>query len=204
MTAAAAIGGTGSTSPHAHHASVSVSVSVSASAPHQAVVAAHLPSTSAAHEAATTTLHRLEHVVTHDPRAAQVLAVAADLHQQLTAMIATATNNPARLHVVRQLLTLEQRVLETSKVPGTQLALAASQEIARLLELAPATMHATHSLSTHASPSSTAAARPTSTARASTVEPHRQPTAAKSATTSHAPTSTPPNKLFGGGVFGKH
>lgn len=157
---------------------------------------------------ATTTLHRLEHVVAQHPQAAQVLAVADDLHSQLTAMIANATDDPARLHIVRHLLMLEQHVLESVKAPGTQVALAASRAIARLLDLVPV-----------ARPSAT----PTPTATVPATAPKQTPAMAPTATTdprnstSHAsaPSSdasaasngqhmTTKHSLFGQGLFYRH
>jgi hypothetical protein len=202
MTAAAAIGGSGPSTSHNHHHAIAAVGS------HRATVAAKLPTIvtpAADHESATTTLHRLEHVVTHNPRASQVLAVAADLHQQLTAMIATSTDDPARLHVVRQLLTLEQHVLESSKVPGTQLALAASREIARLLDHGRTADTDTRSPSTQATPSDVVSPRPTdATSHVTTSTRHAQPTAPTHATAGHTPTAVPSDTLFGKGLFGRH
>lgn len=149
---------------------------------------------------ATTTLQQLEHVVKHHPRAAQVLAVADALHQQLTQMI--ATNNAAQLHVVQQLLTLEQRVLERSKVPGTQLALAASREIADLLKDQPSHPHAKHAFSDHKAPTSapTTHAKPTAAPTPSHTQQVPQSHQSTS-TTQKSPSPTPSDGLFGRGVF---
>jgi hypothetical protein len=205
MSAAAAIGAsTSSSTPTSPHQTVIAEI-------HRPVVAAHLPGPTSerppsdsarAHTSATTTLHRLEHVVNHDPRASQVLAVANDLHNQLTAMIATSTLDPGNLHVVRQLLTLEQHVLESSKVPGTQLALAASRAIARLLDLTPSPTPTT--AAARATPHATASPRPTTSPSptASSIR-RRQPTTSPHATAGHAPNATPPDTLFGKGVFGR-
>lgn len=199
MTTAAAMGWSGITTSHHHR---HPTTQVTATTTHHPVVAVHSPSTAVAHKAAATTLHRLEHVVKHDPRASQVLAVAADLHEQLTAMIATATNNPAGLHVVRQLLALEQHVLEMSKVPGTQLALEASREIARLLAITPdakinapsPTARAT--AASHSSPRATATTSPTSTtAKRATPTPN-------STSSRRVGGSTHSNPFFGRGLFG--
>lgn len=154
------------------------------------------------HTPATTTLRRLEHAVLRHARAAQVIAVADDLHKQLTRMIATSTNDPAQLHVVQQLLTLEQHVLEGSKVPGTQLALAASRAIAELLEHRPVHTQSKHSLSTHATarPAPTAQPAPATTQRPTHVgraPQQHQPTS----TTHTSPSPNPTSPLFGGGFF---
>lgn len=195
MTAAVALGGTSAPKPHpqvaAQHHVVHVAIP-------------QVASTTVAHQAATTTLHQLEHVVTHHPQAAQVIAVADSLHDQLTAMIATATNDPARLHVVRRLLMLEQHVLEASKVPGTQLALAASRAIARLLEDVPATKHAQPFEQPSTSTSAVATPQP-----ATTTATKQAPQDAPSSTSSASPTSQSSdtarkNALFGRGLFTHH
>jgi hypothetical protein len=200
MTAASAIGGA---IPVPHQVTARASLVAPAASPPESSITTSTATDPIAHDVARTTLHRLEHVVTHHPHAAQVLAVADDLHDQLTAMIATATNNPARLHVVRHLLMLEQHVLESVKVPGTQLALAASRAIARLLDLVPAT-HATSSPNVAtsakaATPQPTATASATTDTLASTQSPtsHAVPTA-------HAPRVTSKNSLFGRGLFNRH
>jgi hypothetical protein len=198
MSAAAAIGGHISNPAHQRHRATIVTAT--SAGPTQ--VAVHVPRTASAHRSATTTLRRLEHVVTHDPRASQVLAVAADLHQQLTAMIATATNDPARLHVVQQLLTLEQRVLEASKVPGTRLALQASREIARLLGIKPSERDAAPaSSSTAISNASTPPPMPHAPRTAPPIPAKRASTPTTSST-SKAATTTHPKSIFGGSIFG--
>ena len=207
MTAAAAVGVAEVRGHHSQHITHHAAIVTATSARHP-VVAAHVPSTgSAAHTAATTTLHRLESVVRHDPRAEQVLAIAADLHQQLTAMIATATNDPARLHVVQHLLTLEQQVLEASKVPGTQVALAASREIARLLATTPSKPSHGRQATARSKQHQTvgpASPMPRATAATSHRAPtiRRQPTATpKHATTATKTPTTTPKRLFGSGLF---
>jgi hypothetical protein len=167
---------------------------------HSAPAPSHVVATSQAHAAASTTLRRLEHVVTHHPQAAQVMAVANDLHKQLTQMI--ATSNPAQLHAVRQLLTLEQHVLELSKVPGTQLALAASRAIAELLEHRPARAHSAPAGTTHASVTTAPTTRPTPTASRTHTHEQRAPQQHQSESSTHAsPSPKPTNPLFGEGLF---
>jgi hypothetical protein len=179
MTAAAALGGTG----HAAHHTVTPTV-------HQQTVVASAPtheSTPVTVPTADSTLQRLEHVVSHHPKAAQVLAVADDLHQQLTQMIRSSKNNPQRLSVVRQLLTLEQRVLEGNNAPGSTVALAASREIAQLLSTLPTTVVKPTTAAT-SKPSPTATTPTTTT----TTAPGKAPTTqATSPTTKHHPTTTP-------------
>jgi hypothetical protein len=203
MTAAAALSGGGITGTHSQHrpATAAAGQSPYSVAPAQPPSSATTQRTGT-HDSATTTLHRLEHVVSHDPKAAQVIAVAADLHQQLTAMIAMATNS-ARLDVVQKLLSVEQRVLEASKVPGTQFALAASREIARLLEQQPSAKSAAPAPTTHVAPRTVATPRPTvaRTRGAATVS-EAKPATPNRATVGRVPTSMTTNKLSGKGLFG--
>lgn len=151
---------------------------------------------------ASTTLQRLEHVVSQHPKAAQVLAVADDLHQQLTRMIVTSTNDPAQLHVVQQLLALEQHVLESSKVPGTQLALAASREVAKLLAHLPRHTQPKHSFSSHTTPTSAPTTQPKATTPPAPTRtqqvPQSHPT---SSPTQNQPSPKPSSGLFGQGFF---
>ncbi|HVV75305.1 MAG TPA: hypothetical protein VHC43_04650 [Mycobacteriales bacterium] len=180
MTTAAALNGSGA-KPAVHH--------IATSAPPQ-------------HATATTTLHRLEHVVTHHPKAAQVIAVADDLHKQLTQMIATSTDDPAQLHVVRQLLSLEQKVLESSKVPGTQLALAASRAIAELLEHRPSHPQSKHTAMSHSTVATAPTTHPTPTT--TPTQTHVQPAPQKHQSKPPMrtePSSRPTNPLFGAGLF---
>lgn len=155
------------------------------------------------HVSATSTLQRLENVVNQHPRAAQVIAVAEDLHQQLTQMIASSTND-AQLHVVQHLLTLEQRVLEHSKVPGTQLALAASRELAELLKQQPVHVRTKRPISNETAPTSapTTRAKPTATSAPTHRQAVSQPTHSSSST-HESPSPTPSNGLFGQGVFNR-
>jgi hypothetical protein len=185
MTAAAALSGTTT-----HHGV--------APATHHPVVVQHA--------SATSTLQRLEHVVEQHARAAQVIAVADDLHEQLTQMIATSTDNPAQLHMVQRLLTLEQRVLEESKLPGTQFALAASRKVAELLKQQPAPEHSKRAISNRGAPTAERTTAPTThpTASPSPSPAHTRrvahPQPSPSAT--HAsPSPQPSNGLFGQGVF---
>lgn len=159
--------------------------------------------------AADTTLHRLEHVVTHHPQAAQVLAVASDLHAQLTQMIASSKNDPQQLGVVRRLLVLEQHVLEINNAPGSTAALAASRAIAQLLELVPSTRPSPHPAAT-ATPSPNDAQSSRNSSPSAHATTTKVPTPATSTAPKHhrhaspQPTTSPkkwPNPLFGPGVF---
>ena len=186
MTTAAALSGSASPSKSVHH---TVIPAAPAPAP------AH-------HVSASTALRRLEDVVTHHAKAERVIAVADNLHKKLTRMIATSTDDPGQLHVVRQLLTLEQHVLEGSKLPGTQLALAASRAIAQLLEHRPATSQPKQPITSHATPSATHTSRPTPRARQTQRRVHHAPQPQQTSSTTHAsPTPKRANPLFGGGIF---
>jgi hypothetical protein len=201
MTAASALGG--GSAPPSHHPPASAAPVTIAAVPPRTVITGVTTSGPDAHSGATTTLHRLERVMTHHPQAAQVLAVADDLHDQLTAMIANATNDPARLHVVRHLLTLEQQVLESVKVPGTQLALAASRAIARLLALVPIT-HTTASPQPSTSTKPTKPGPTTTTSVAPTSDASGPSSASSQAVaTTRAPGAMSKNALFGRGLFNR-
>ncbi|HVS67886.1 MAG TPA: hypothetical protein VHE56_05005 [Mycobacteriales bacterium] len=179
---------------------VAMTTAAALSSAHAKPATHHVVATSSTHTAASTTLQRLEHVVTHHPQAAQVIAVANDLHQQLTQMI--ATSNPAQLHAVRRLLTLEQHVLESSKVPGTQLALAASRAIAELLEQRPAHTHSKQTNSTHTTVRTSPTSHPTPSATsAHTHGQHSSQQHRSSSSTRTSPSSAPTNPLFGAGLF---
>jgi hypothetical protein len=189
MTTAAALSG-GAKPTHHAVAEASPLPSVSASVPAQ-------------HTAASTALRRLQQVVNEHAQAARVIGAADDLHKQLTRMIATSTNNPAQLHVVQQLLKLEQHVLEGSKLPGTQLALAASRAIAQLLQNGPSHSTPNHSFTApRATPTSarTTHAQPASKPTPTRVQ--RAPQPRRSAATSHeSPAPKPTNALFGDGFL---
>jgi hypothetical protein len=184
MTTAAALSGSTSPTKSVHHIVIPV-----APAPTH-------------HVSASTALRRLEDVVTHHAKAERVIAVADNLHKKLTHMIATSTNDPRQLHVIRQLLTLEQHVLEGSKLPGTQLALAASRAIAQLLEHQPATPQPKQSVTSHATPSATHSSRPTPQARQTQKPSHRTPQPQQTSSTTHAsPVPKRAHPLFGDGIF---
>lgn len=87
-------------------------------------------------QTAATTLHHLERVVAerHHPR--QVVTVAAHLHHQLSAIIATAPHDALQLGEVRRLLSVEQQLLESHHGEATAIALAASRQLNDLLAAA--------------------------------------------------------------------
>jgi hypothetical protein len=125
MTGAAALSGGG------HSGSDVRAVTYHAASPRTANSPAEIQQT------ATTTLHQLERVVSNHPRGAAVVAVANDLHRQLTAILATAPHNAKRLNEVQHLLAVEQRLLEAHHGHATAVALAASRRIAHLLKQLP-------------------------------------------------------------------
>jgi hypothetical protein len=81
------------------------------------------------------TLRRLERVVSNHPQRAEIVAVATQLHQQLSAIIATSPNDLRSLDEVQRILAIEQRVLEGHRDQGTAIALAASRRLTHLLHL---------------------------------------------------------------------
>jgi hypothetical protein len=175
MTAAAALGGMHTGDRHDQPARTPAITRPAAPAAHVAS-RVDLPSS------ASGTLQRLEHVVTHHPQAAQVLAVAKDLHNQLTAMIATSKDDPAQLGVVRRLLQLEQRVLEVHNAPGAVAALAESRQLAALLDRVPTLPKPNHSSATAATSSSTTSST-TKTTTTPATKPSSPPKASTTSTT---------------------
>lgn len=161
----------------------------------QARTAAHSASPSTAkspgeiRQTATTTLRQLERVVSRHPRGAAVVAVANDLHRQLTAILATAPNNAKRLNQVQHLLAVEQLLLETHHGPATAVALAASRRIAHLLNQLP-----TEPPSPPATPKPPVTAAPTKSSTPKSATP-QSPTPKTTVSKSQAPQpseSTPP------------
>lgn len=198
MGAAAAIGDLGTPTHHVHHAA-------------GAAKAIAKPATrpSATPTAASTTLARLERVVAHHPESSQVLAVADDLHKQLTHIITTASHNPNQLDVVSQLLTVEQRVLTTNHAPGASLALAAARQVRTLLQQTTTPIMSLTNPIPSSAPHSTNAPSTTSTtskkshhATKKTSKHHKQSTHQKHVTHTPPAIPTPSNPLFGIGVFG--
>jgi hypothetical protein len=194
MGAAAAIGHLSTPTNHHDHASAATTITRPVAHP------------SATPKAATTTLARLERVVSHHPQSSQVLAVANDLHKQLTHIITTASHNPNRLGVVTRLLNDEQRVLKTTHAPGTSIALAASRQVRQLLQ-----QTTTPVLSlTNPTPAPHATATKTmkttsknshhSTSTSSTH--HKRSTHPKRKTHTSTPTPTPSDPIFSKGVLG--
>lgn len=174
-------------------------------------------------QTATTTLRQLERVVSLHPGGGAVVAVATDLHRQLTAILATSPNNTKRLNEVQHLLTVEQRLLETHHGHATAIALAASRQIAHLLNVrnlstavpsSPPTSqpHVTATPTKSATPKS-ATPEPTVT-KSQTPQPHASPTAPANPFPSPTPTSRtthrshhhhhhPNNSLLGNGLVNR-
>lgn len=192
MTAAAALGG-GSAAPAVHQVS---------QAPARVVVAAPQPTRSSLPAAAHTTLTRLEQVVAEHPSASQVISVATTLHRQLTRIVSTASNDPVQLGVVKRLLAMEQRVLESTTAPGVTLALAESREVTVLLDKATATVPATVS-ATSATPTHNHAMTHHNTTRhtSSKATHHHETTRHTPGSQAPSPSPTPSNPLFGTGLF---
>ena len=197
MGAAAAIGAL-NTAPVHHHARAAASA-----------VSRQIAHPTATPTSATTTLARLERVVSHHPQSSQVIAVANDLHKQLTRIISSSTENSNQLGVVSRLLTVEQRVLRTNNAPGATIALAASRQVRELLQKTstpvlsltnptPPPTHTTPAPSTKSTSTSSKNVRhTTSTSR----KHHKRSSHPKHATHTASPTPTPSNPIFGQGLF---
>jgi hypothetical protein len=142
---------------------------------------------------ATSALQQLERAMSRHSHAGRVVALAAHLHQQLTALIETSANDPARLGEVQHLLTVEQQLLEKQTGEGAAIALAASRKVTHLLRISglttdsAATSPAVIATSTSTSRSTQPSAKPT---RKTTPTP---PSSAKP----RPPTSSPPAALPG-------
>jgi hypothetical protein len=191
MSAAAALGGS---APAAHHAFA---------APTKVVAVAPQPTQSTLPVAAHTTLNRLEQVVTEHPNASQVISVAATFHRQLTRMITTASDNPVRLGMVKQLLTVEQRVLEGTSAPGVTFALAASHEVTALLDetAEPFAAVTQPTPTTHSSRQS--APHHNTTRHAASKATHHHHSAPQSHSSHRpSPSPTPSNPIFDDNLFG--
>ena len=86
----------------------------------------------------TSTFQQFETMLTEDPSATEVIDAASALHQQMAALLDTATVDPSRVAEVAKLLQLEQALLLRTKAPGSNVVLAASRQlVARLMKLAP-------------------------------------------------------------------
>jgi len=199
MGAAAAIGDF-STPTHHHQAPAAT----------KAITRPHLRP-SATPTAASSTLARLERVVAHHPQSAQVLAVADDLHKQLTHIITTSSHNPNKLDVVSQLLNVEQQVLKNNHAPGTSIALAASRQVSQLLnQTSGPVLSLKNPIAPPAPPaSSTATTKTTSTtsnkshhSTSNSTKHHKRSTHRKHKTHVTTPTPKPSDPIFGSGVFG--
>jgi hypothetical protein len=156
-------------------------------------------------------LNRLEKVVTQHPQASQVIRVATDLHRQLTTIIATSADDPLRLDVVKQLLSVEQKVLEGNRAPGATLALAESRQVTQLLNKTTGPLGPVLHSSTSTSPTATTRAphqnathhRTTKSLRhhsSSSVHRHNS-TRHKHPTDTSTPSPTPSSPVFGNGLF---
>ena len=106
----------------------------------------------------TQTLLRLESVLSHDPKASEVLAITDQLHRQLATLVAASTNSPGQLSAAQRLLDVEQQLLEEHRPPGVAGMLAAAASLAKQLvretELVTPSVH---------TPSPRATATPTTT-----------------------------------------
>jgi hypothetical protein len=182
---------------------MTAAAAISGGLTHHATPAAVTRPHTVAHATASTTLHQLESIVAQHAGASQVLAVADDLHAQLSVLIAASTNNPAQLHMVRRLLTLEQQVLEASGAPGTQQALAASRKLARLLAHQPHSAPNAQQQQLPSNPQPSSSASPSSNPSASPHHTrHHHNSSGSSSTPSSSPAASPTPGLFRNGVLG--
>jgi hypothetical protein len=104
--------------------------------------------------------------------------------------------------VVKRLLAMEQRVLESTTAPGVTLALAESREVTVLLDKATATVPATVS-PTSATPTHNHAMTHHNTTRhtSSKATHHHETTRHTPGSQAPSPSPTPSNPLFGTGLF---
>lgn len=163
-----------------------------ASAERRSVVSA-IDTPASIQQTATTTLQHLERVVAarHHPR--RVVTLAAHLHDQLTALIATAPHDAVRLSEVQQLLSAEQQLLESHHGEGTAIALAASRHVNDLLAAAGIATTTPTSLPTvPAKPTKVATPSPTPTPTSTkSAKPHPSTTPTTVVSSPSAPSHSP-------------
>jgi hypothetical protein len=139
-------------------------------------------------QTAASTLRSLERLVTADSQPGQIVAVATQLHHQLSEIVESSRDDPTSISEVRRLLSIEQLILESHRGNGVATALAASRHLARVLTRAvsPAVVTTpTLPLPVSLSPSATtASATPT-------VSPTSRNTVATSSGQRATPTSKP-------------
>jgi hypothetical protein len=139
------------------------------------------------HSALDSTFLQFKSVVTSDPSAAEVVAAANALHQQLSVLLQTASFDPNNADEVAQLLLAERQLLATHQVPGTPQVLAAASKLAaqlRNVAKSVATPTPTASPAVVASPSPKAKSTPSSS-------PSKSASSSPKATHSASPSASP-------------
>jgi hypothetical protein len=176
MTSAAAFsGGSAPTMPTAGHA---------ASAPAARQTPQQISQT------ATSTLQQLERAMSRDRQPGRVVALAAHFHDQLTALIATSANNPARLGEVQHLLAVEQQLLERQSGEAAAIALAASRKVTHLLKMSGLTT--VRATATPPTIVSTPKPTPKPSTSKSTTKPNKNPGPTKPSSTKPRPSAPTP------------
>ena len=147
----------------------------------------HAPATVAAPSGSLdSTFMQFKSVVSGDPSAAEVVAAAAALHQQLSALLQTASIDPSNADEVAQLLLAERQLLAQHQVPGTPEVLAAASKLAaRLAHVAKGVTTPTASPAVVASPSASAKTSPKPSS-----SPSKSPTASAKPSSSASPSPT--------------
>jgi len=188
MGAAAALGDLGAPTPRAPAATHAVTKPI-----------AH---PSATPTSASTTLARLERVVSNHPQSSRVLAVADTLHKQLTHIITTASHNPSKLDAVSQLLSTEQQVLKNNHAPAASIALAASQQVSTLLNQTSVPVLSLKSPTAPPSSQVSTAPKKSHHATKKSSKHHKRSSHRKRKTATTTPLPTPSTTNFGNGVVG--
>ena len=154
---------------------------------HHSTARAAAPST-----AVDSTFQQFKSVVTGDPSAAQVVAAATALHQQLSALLQSANTDPNNANEVAQLLLAERYLLAQTHVPGTSEVLAAASKLAaRLRNVATPSASPAVVASPSASPKSTHSSSPSpSPSKSATTSPKASPSASPSSSPSASQSSS--------------
>jgi hypothetical protein len=174
MTGAAAFSGHGAATPQRPHAAAAEGDMTTQTSPQEI------------RQTAASTLHRLEHVVHTHRGGAQVVALAAHLHDQISAIIAGAPHSGKSLGAVQHLLLVEQRLLEHHPGQAASIALAESRRLTRLL-------HIVASPSGTPTPTAVVLPAPTKSAKPSTSPTHSH--APKPSSPPTSPPATPSGPL---------
>lgn len=158
---------------------------------------AHATVAAAPHSAVVSSFQEFKSVVSGDPSAAEVVAAAAALHQQLSALLQTASIDPTNADEVALLLRAERELLAQHQVPGTPQVLAAASKLAAQLKVV-----ATPSTKPSAKPSPAVVASPSTSAKPAKPTPSASPSKSASSspksTHSSSPSSSPSSSSSSG------